>query len=399
MMTSHHRLHIGLVTTSFPLRGSSVSGIFVKRLVDNLPSDLKVTVVTPCDTYPPEVENEAHYTLVAFRYALMRWQVLAHRPGGVPVALKRNPWLLLMLPPFLLSMLAACIRVARSADILHAQWGANGAFACLAGGLTRTPVVTTLQGEDVTRTKHSAVDRLLLRWTLRRSAQVVAVGEGQTEIINSGARGGVDDVIVIPNAVEDSFLTIQKRGAGSLGRLNLLYVGSLIPRKAVDIVLRSIAKVDNTGSISFVIAGDGPERKNLEALAKDLGLGSVVRFVGMIPGGELPALLSAADALVLASRSEGLPNVVMEAMAAQVPVIASAIPGNTELITDYETGLLFPTDNVEVLAAHLVRLRDDPPLRTRMGRAGRAFVEEKGLTWRKVGHRYAELYQRVLDKT
>ena len=117
MMTSHHRLHIGLVTTSFPLRGSSVSGIFVKRLVDNLPSDLKVTVVTPCDTYPPEVENEAHYTLVAFRYALMRWQVLAHRPGGVPVALKRNPWLLLMLPPFLLSMLAACIRVARSADI------------------------------------------------------------------------------------------------------------------------------------------------------------------------------------------------------------------------------------------------------------------------------------------
>ena len=206
-------------------------------------------------------------------------------------------------------------------------------------------------------------------------------------------------MILIPNAVEDAFLTIKKRGIAKEGHLKLLFVGSLIPRKAVDIVLKAIAKVDATGSISFVIAGDGPEREYLEALTKDLGLGNVVRFEGMIPAGELPVLLSAADALVLASHSEGLPNVVLEAMAAQVPVIASAIPGNTELITDYETGLLFPTDNVEVLAAHLASLRDDPAIRARMGSAGRKLVIDKGLTWRKVGHRYAELYQRVLGNS
>lgn len=392
-------LNVAVITTSFPLRARSVSGIFVRRLVENLPSDLKVTVVTPCDSYPAEPGNEARYALKTFRYGPTRWQVLAHRPGGIPVALKRNPWFLLMLPSFLSSMLVACLRAARLADILHAQWGINGAVACLAGGVTGTPVVTTLQGEDVARTKRSGLDRMLLRWTLQRSAQVVAVAEGQIEIISERMEGLADRVIVIPNAVEPGFLQIQKHAADKPGRLNLLYVGSLIPRKAVDVVLEAVAVASATGSIGLVVAGDGPERMKLEALARDLGLEKSVQFRGLVPAGELPSLLGVADALVLASHSEGLPNVVLEALAAQVPVVASAIPGNIELIRDHETGLLFPTDDVEALAAHLATLRDDPALRRRMGRAGRALIEEKGLTWPEVGRRYAELYRKVLNKT
>jgi len=385
-----------MITTSFPLRSGSVSGIFVRRLVENLPQDLQVTVIAPGDTRPPEPDQARGFALCAFRYAPMKWQVLAHRPGGVPVALKRNPWLLMLLPPFLLCLLAACVRAARTAHVLHAQWGINGAIACLAGSLTRTPVVTTLQGEDVTRTKRSNLDRMLLRWTLRRSAQVVAVGRGQIEIIGKAVGRDPNEVTVIPNAVEDALLTIDRGGPGRSGHLNLLFVGSLIPRKAVGTVLKAMAEVKPAGSISLVVAGDGPERRNLEALSKALGLAGAVQFKGMIPGGDLPELLNGADAVVLASHSEGLPNVVLEAMAAQLPVIASAIPGHTELIKDCETGLLFPTDDVKALAARLVRVRDDPTLRSRIGRAGRKLVIDNGLTWREVGNRYAELYQRVL---
>jgi glycosyltransferase involved in cell wall biosynthesis len=396
--TPGHRLHVGIVTTSFPLRARSVSGIFIKHLVCNLPEELLVTVITPCDTYPAEIEKHGRYALRAFRYAPRRWQVLAHNPGGLPAALKRNPLLFLMLPPFLLSMMVACIRVARSADVLHANWSVNGAVAGLAGRITRTPIVTTLRGEDVTRAEHSALDRLLLRLTLRWSAQVATVADGLAAELDKRIRCGRERVMLIPNGVDDSFLAIKRKPDTKSGQLKLVFVGSLIARKSVDSVLKAMAKSCSTGSTSLAVAGDGPERHKLEALAAKLGLRHMVHFTGMLPANAIPALLREADALVLASFSEGRPNVVLEAMAAQLPVIASAIPGTMEVVVDDETGLLFQPGDVETLAAQIVRLRDDPALRMRMGRAGRAFVIDNGLSWRETGRRYTELYHRVVNE-
>jgi glycosyltransferase involved in cell wall biosynthesis len=394
-----HKLHIGIVTTSFPLRARSVSGIFVKRLICGLPEELRVSVVTPCDASPADMEKHARYTLRAFRYAPRSWQVLAHAPGGVPAALKRNPLLFLILPVFLSAMMLACLRVARTADILHANWSVNGAVAGLIGRLTGTPVVTTLHGQDVARTEGSLLYRLMLWLTFRWSAQVVAVAQGLAKAADKAIGRGVRDLMLIPNGVEDHFLTVNRQQTSERGRIELIFVGSLLPNKAVDCILEAVAKADATRSTRLVVAGDGPERERLEALARDLGLEDRVRFVGMVPSHDIAALLGDADALVLASYSEGMPNVVLEAMAAELPVIASAIPGTMEVVTDQETGLLFQAGDVEALAARIVRLRDDPALRTRMGRAGRAFVVDNGLTWRQLGRRYAEIYHRVAGET
>lgn len=375
-----------------------MSGIFVKRLVDSLPKDLKITVVTPCDTYPPEVGKGARHALVAFRYAPMAWQVLAHGPGGIPAALKQNRLLYLMLPALLLSMLIACIRVARSANVLHANWSVTGAVAGLAGQITATPVVTTLRGQDIARAEHSHLDRLLLWLTFRWSGQVVVVADGLADAVGKIFGRGVKKVMLIPNGVDDAFLAIKNLRKAKGGHLKLVFVGSLLSNKAVDIVLKAMAKVKAAGSISLVIAGDGPERQRLEALTTNLDLWDVVRFAGVLPAGEIPALLSSADALVLASYNEGRPNVVLEGMAGQLPVIATAIPGITELVTDKETGLLFPPGSVDALAASMVSLRDHSALRARMGKAGREFIIKNGLTWEEAGRRYAGVYQQIADE-
>ena len=107
-------------------------------------------------------------------------------------------------------------------------------------------------------------------------------------------------------------------------------------------------------------------------------------------------MLGRADALVLASYQEGRPNVVLEAMAARLPVIASDIPGTTELVSHNETGLLFQPGDVEGLAAQIDSLRDDLALRSRLGEAGRAFVVENELNW-TTGQRYARLYRQIVD--
>jgi glycosyltransferase involved in cell wall biosynthesis len=278
-----------------------------------------------------------------------------------------------MLPPFLLSMMVACIRVARSADVLHANWSVNGAVAGLAGRITRTPIVTTLRGEDVTRAEHSALDRLLLRLTLRWSAQVATVADGLAAELDKRIRCGRERVMLIPNGVDDSFLAIKRKPDTKSGQLKLVFVGSLIARKSVDSVLKAMAKSCSTGSTSLAVAGDGPERHKLEALAAKLGLRHMVHFTGMLPANAIPALLREADALVLASCT-------------------------MEVVVDDETGLLFQPGDVETLAAQIVRLRDDPALRMRMGRAGRAFVIDNGLSWRETGRRYTELYHRVVNE-
>ncbi len=175
-------VRVALLTTSFPLNRDSVSGVFVWRLARSFPSTVLATVVTPCDTSgTPPVTIPDSYNVHCFRYAPWRWQLLAHQPGGIPVALQRSIAMRCLLPIFLVAMLIACFRVSRKADIIHANWSVNGAIAGLVGFFLKKPVVTTLRGEDVTRAKNSKLyyyllwfcsdwrkTRLLFTWYRRR---------------------------------------------------------------------------------------------------------------------------------------------------------------------------------------------------------------------------------------
>jgi glycosyltransferase involved in cell wall biosynthesis len=144
--------------------------------------------------------------------------------------------------------------------------------------------------------------------------------------------------------------------------------------------------------VQFLLAGDGPLRLELEKLAAGLGLGDRVIFLG--DRRDVSAVLASMDVAVLTSDSESLSNVILEAMAARLPVVAYGVGGNTELIDD-QRGVLVAAGNENEFAAAILRLLGDASLREEMGWNARRFVEEN-FSLERVIHRYEDLYTTLL---
>jgi glycosyltransferase involved in cell wall biosynthesis len=156
--------------------------------------------------------------------------------------------------------------------------------------------------------------------------------------------------------------------------MRIVAVGRLAPMKGFGVLLEALADVDGA---RLTLVGDGPERAALEATARRLGLDGRVSFTGALGAGEVTELLREADVFCLPSFAEGVPVVLMEAMAARVPVVTTAVMGIPELVADGRTGLLVPPGRPHELAAALRQLAGDPAARTRMGEAGRAAIEAR----------------------
>jgi glycosyltransferase involved in cell wall biosynthesis len=167
-----------------------------------------------------------------------------------------------------------------------------------------------------------------------------------------------------------------------------LTVSHLVELKGIDIVIQALARVPE---VTLLIAGKGPQEQDLRQLAERLGLSARVRFLGAIPHAELCDCYNVADAMVLASSREGMPNVVLESIACGTPVLATAVGGVPEIITVPEAGELMHERQPEALVMAWRRLRERQPDRA----ATRRFAETLG--WRPVVEAQSALYARVLS--
>jgi len=158
------------------------------------------------------------------------------------------------------------------------------------------------------------------------------------------------------------------------GRL-LAFAGRLGPQKSLDVALEAVAAVPG---VTLAIAGDGPDRADLERHAQELGLGERARFLGGLPRDRVLRLFRAADAALLSSSWENFPHTVVEALAVGTPVVSTAVGGVPEVVADGENGLLVPPGDPAALAAALARLLDDDALRERLGRAAAPSVAGLG---------------------
>jgi glycosyltransferase involved in cell wall biosynthesis len=180
---------------------------------------------------------------------------------------------------------------------------------------------------------------------------------------------------LLPNVIDLARFTQAPRQAN--GHVNLCFVGRLAPQKRVDVLLQALGKAkEATGDLlAATIVGDGPERGRLEKLASDLQLlGHGVTFAGNC---EDPRVYYRdADLLALTSDFEGTPNVLLEAMASGLPVVATSVGGVPDLVQSGETGLLCEAGNVDAVAEQIVRLAGDVELRRRVGANAAAFIAE-----------------------
>ena len=396
--TSERQVSVLVVTTSFPTKQNPASGIFVKRFVDNLPSNLEISVLTPCGCDPDAFPLDPRYKLKCFRYGLWEWQKLAHTPGGVPAVLENNLFLKFLLPVFLVSMALCCMKEIPRADIIHANWSINGFICAWAKLFTGKPMVLTLRGADVTKSETSRFYKSLLRFAMRSSQVVTVVSEAMYQRLIMLHPDMKQKLTVVPNGVDNELLEIPVRSLNlKKGLFNVLVVGSLINRKNLPVVLKAVASLRGRLEIRLTIVGEGPEKRSLELLCDDLGIAECVEFAGTVAPEHISVCLKQADCMVLASSREGKPNVILEAFASGLPVIASNIDGVKEMIGNSENGLLFESGNEKELADKLEELLRDESLYGEFSKNGKEYILQNNLQWRDTGRQYASIYKNLTE--
>jgi len=171
-------------------------------------------------------------------------------------------------------------------------------------------------------------------------------------------------------------------------------VGRLSAEKGFDVLIRAVHQLLKAGAdVELLIVGEGDERPSLEALIAELGVGQRCRLLGY--RSDLRELYQALDLFALSSYREGLPNVILEAMALEVPVVATRIAGIPRLVRNGETGLLVTPGDVQDLAQAVCRLREQRELGDRLRQAGRALVEAR-YSFAARMQRIRELYDGLL---
>ena len=253
--------------------------------------------------------------------------------------------------------------------------------------------------DDFQRTRHGFVVeflRRLQRWYVGRARTVIVPSRYLRGIV---AGWGVPEekLRVIYNAVDLAAYTDLPSREEAQAQLGLsgrvvLTAARLTPWKGVDRLIAALpAWREAIPEVNLVVVGDGPERANLERLVQWSGVAEVVRFVGQVPHEQMPLYLRAADVFVLYSGYEGLPHVVLETMAAGVPVVASRKGGIPEVVEDGETGLLVEWGDETALMDAVRRVLGDAALARRLGESGRAKVEGE-FRWESVVERTMELF-------
>ena len=254
----------------------------------------------------------------------------------------------------------------------HLPWPLRCTRGLVAAMLARTPaIVATQQLYSTLAPKLRLRQRLLSQGVHRYIAVSQAMADEMARdrvapraklrvVRNSGA---VERVTTVPAA------TLRGELTGGIDRPVVLTLARLNLRKGIGTLVEAAALLPN---VVFAVAGDGDDRPLFESMIREHGLGDRFRLLGQ--RSDIPALLASSDAFILPSTREGLPLSVLEAMAAGVPVIATAIPGTDEVVTDEQTGLLFPPGDAGALARCLARLLPDRALAARLTVAARARV-------------------------
>lgn len=298
-------------------------------------------------------------------------------------------------------------------DLLHVH-GAHELVAALPGVARRQPVIFTCHGY------HGAGKALSYRtaaWMCNRRADAVIAVSGyeREQMLRHGFR---DELVhLIHNGIEDPRDAAAALGAGVALRGDLAaggeaglradsgddvftvgVVARLEKAKGIEWLIRAVARIaaeagSSNGRICCVIVGTGSEEESLRALARSVGVAERVRFAGYIP--HAARMMETFDLFVLPSIEEPFGLVCVEAMASELPVVATRVGGIPEIVKDGETGLLVPPADDEALAKAILRLASDPGLRRRMGEAGRRrFLEF--FTAEAMARKTVELYERVL---
>ena len=336
--------------------------------------------------------RRGHHVHVISSEPPFRWRT--NVPGLSFERVEVPPYPLFREPQYLLALANTIVRVAeeRRLDIVHAHYAVPHATAAYLAdqmllstpGVTAPRTVTTLHGTDITLVGSDPSYARAVAFSIEQSHGVTAVSRSlkADTIATLGVR---HEITVIPNFLDcneyrrrpDPDLREQLAPADRFDAL-VLHVSNFRPVKRVDVALEVFRAIRRRVRARFVLVGDGPVRGDIERRVAEGGMADEVAFVGEQQ--DLVPWLSSADLFLLPSAQESFGLAALEAMACEVPVVASKVGGLPEIIEDGVTGFVCPPDEIETMAERSVELLIDRARHDSMARAAMELVRSRYCT-------------------
>ena len=303
-------------------------------------------------------------------------------------------------PPYTLALSTKMAEVANyeQLDVMHVHYAIPHAISAhlakeIVGGAL--PFITTLHGTDITLVGRDPSYLPITRFGIEVSDAVTAVSEWLKAETVSGFNTA-KEIEVIPNFVDPQRFRKEGRtrpwlACGTKEKL-LCHVSNFRPVKRVLDVVEIFARVAARLPVRLLMIGDGPDRSRAEQFVRNHGLRQRVTFLGNVPN--LEELMASSDLFLLPSEAESFGMAALEAMASEVPVIATRSGGLPEVVEDGETGYLLPVGDVAAMAERAIEILSDRELQTRMGRAGRELASAR-FHVNRIVPLYRDLYTRV----
>jgi glycosyltransferase involved in cell wall biosynthesis len=338
-----------------------------------------------------------------FRYAPAALETLTHDQTA-PDRIREQPQYAALVPGYVAAGTRAAQRLARTGrfDVVHSFWPLpHGIFGMAARRAGHIPLVCTFFGVEL-RWMRTQLPFFapLMRSIIRHSEAVTAIsGHTAAEV-----RRLVPDAQIVTVPFGAAIAPAERTGEPRPPRtatdpFRLLFVGRLVERKGVAVLLAAIAALRDR-RVELTIVGDGPLQDDLRAQAARLGIADRVHFSGFVSAAEVSHSFSACDAFVLPAVEdakgdvEALGVVLIEALLHDRPVIASESGGIPEIVLHERTGLLVPPGDSAALASAIRRLSDDPALARRLAEQGRRHVTER-FSWDSITNTLVDVYTRV----
>lgn len=404
-------MRITVLASSYPRFPGDGTAPFVRSISEQLVElGHNVEVVAP---YDPAVSGnlDQRVPVHRFRYTLLdRWHIMGHaRSLAGDMHLKLAVFFLL--PFFLLAQFWSALRVAgrQRAEIVHAHWVLpNGLVGAWVARALRIPLAISLHGSDVFVAQRNRIFGWVARWVFRQATVVTACSEDLRR--GAVALGALADKVHIiawgadPARFHPAVAPFDRADFGLAGDdIVLVALGRIVPKKGFDVLVQALPSLlASHPGVQVLIGGDGFQRDQLCHLATSLGVSDYLHLPGRIPWDRVPAFLNMGDIFVLpsvrdaAGNLDGLPTVLLEALALGKPVVASGIGGVPLVIEDGVNGMLCPPGDSDALSQATASLLEDSSLRARLGQAARLSVEER-FNWLDVARNFVALFERALE--
>jgi glycosyltransferase involved in cell wall biosynthesis len=384
-------------TTLFPNAERPNHGIFVETRLRHLveSGEVESLVVAPVPWFPfknARLDPYAKFARVPQEEVRSGLKILHPRYPVIPkVGMTIAPYLLAAAAKPTIGRL---IDEGYDFDVIDAHYFyPDGVAAVMLGKYFKKPVVVTARGSDITLIPRYRLPRKLIVWAARNAEETITVCQAlKSEMKSLGIVG--DRITPLRNGVDLQMFRpldrTQLREHMGLDCFTLLSVGNLVPLKGHDMIIGALPLLPD---VRLLIVGTGQERRRLEEHAKILKVLDRVTFLGALPQAQLKDYYSAVDVLVLASKSEGWANVLLESMACGTPVVASNVWGTPEVVTSPDAGVLMKERSVKGLTEAVQSLRESYPDRA----STRRYAEQ--FSWDATTAGQIELFKRVAGRS